>query len=68
MISAAARKIDGCPMEGFDPKAYDEVLGLTEKNLHSTLVFPIGYRSDMDKDKYQGSKVRKKLDDMVIRI
>jgi len=69
MISTAARKIDGCPMEGFNPKAYDEVLGLTEKNLHATLVFPIGYRLSSDKDKSQDyAKVRKSLKDIVVRI
>ena len=67
MVSAASRKIDSCPMEGFDPEAYDKVLGLTEKNLHATLAFPIGYRLETDKTQ-QYIKVRKSLDDIVVRI
>jgi len=44
----ALEKIDSCPMEGFEPDAYDEVLDLKSKNLKSVLVMPIGYRADDD--------------------
>ena len=59
LLSACARlKIDATPMEGFNPKGYDEVLHLSEKNLTATVVCPIGYRSD--EDTYQHlKKVRK---------
>lgn len=45
----ASEKIDACPMEGFDPKAYDEVLSLKDKGISSALVLPIGYRAEDDK-------------------
>lgn len=50
--------IDSCPMEGFSPQKYDEVLGLTEKNLKACLVVPVGYRADDDKYS-KSAKVRK---------
>ena len=35
----ANEKIDSCPMEGFIPEKYNEVLGLKEKNLSSVIRF-----------------------------
>ena len=61
----ALEKIDACPMEGFIPEKYDEVLGLHEKNLKSTLVLPVGFRADDDYMK-DLKKVRKNTDDVVI--
>ena len=34
MTVAANEKIDSCPMEGFSPEKYDEVLGLDSLNLN----------------------------------
>lgn len=45
----AAEKIDACPMEGFENKAYDDILNLHDKGISSALVLPIGYRADDDK-------------------
>jgi nitroreductase len=63
----AIESIDACPMEGFEPSAYDEVLSLKEKGLHSVLVMPIGYRAkdDMFAD---FKKVRKEISNSVIEI
>ncbi|TJY33482.1 NAD(P)H-dependent oxidoreductase [Pontimicrobium aquaticum] len=63
----AIEGVDACPMEGFDPKGYDEFLSLNEKGLKSVLVMPIGYRAkdDMFAD---FKKVRKKITDSVIEI
>lgn len=67
MTSCAVLGIDACPMEGFNAKLIDEILKLEEKNLHSVLLFPMGYRSE--KDKYARiPKIRKPLDEMVIRM
>ena len=63
----ANEKIDSCPMEGFIPKKYDEILGLKEKNLTSVLVVPIGYRAEDDMKTHQ-MKVRKKIEEIVIEI
>lgn len=63
----ASEKIDACPMEGFVPEKYDEILKLNDHNLASTLVLPIGFRAD---DDYMAAlkKVRKNVDDVVIEV
>ncbi|MEJ6792944.1 MAG: NAD(P)H-dependent oxidoreductase [Lacinutrix sp.] len=60
-------RIDACPMEGFNPKMYDELLDLKSKGLQSVLVLPIGHRAE---DDYMSTlnKVRKDLSDSVITI
>lgn len=67
MTSCAVEKIDACPMEGFDPVKYDEVLGLREIGLHSVLVCPIGFRSDEDPNS-KLAKVRKARHEIIIEI
>ncbi|CAM1342913.1 NAD(P)H-dependent oxidoreductase [Tenacibaculum amylolyticum] len=63
----AIEKIDSCPMEGFDPVKYDEILGLAEKNLQSILVLPVGYRAEDDFMK-DLKKVRKQTHEAVLHI
>lgn len=45
---AAHEGIDACPMEGFDPSAFDEILGLSEKGLTTCVVATVGFRSEAD--------------------
>ena len=49
MTVCADMRIDSCPVEGFIPAKYDEILGLTEKWLSSVVVLPIWYRDSSDK-------------------
>ena len=63
----AMEKIDSCPMEGFVPSAYDEILKLDAMGLASVLVLPVGYRSEDDMFS-DFKKVRKDLEDSVIEI
>ena len=49
MHSAAFLKVDTCPMEGIDPAAYDEILGLKEKGYTTAVACSVGYRSADDK-------------------
>lgn len=44
LIAAAFEEVDSTPMEGFDPAALDEILGLRAKNLRSVAILPLGYR------------------------
>ncbi|WP_452603139.1 NAD(P)H-dependent oxidoreductase [Pontimicrobium sp. MEBiC06410] len=61
----AIEGIDACPMEGFEPSKYDDMLALKAKGLQSVLVMPIGYRAD--NDMFAGfKKVRKPLQDSII--
>jgi nitroreductase / dihydropteridine reductase len=46
LIAAAEEQVDATPMEGFDPKALDEILGLQARGLRSVAILPIGYRAD----------------------
>ena len=49
LIAAAEEEVDCTPMEGFNPKAVDEILNLKEKGLRSVILLPLGYRkSDED--------------------
>jgi len=63
----AVEKIDACPMEGFIPDKYDEILNLKDLGLSSVLVLPVGYRA---KDDMFSSfkKVRRSIADTVIKI
>ncbi len=56
--ACAELKLDSTPMEGFDPAAYSEILGLKEKGLDASVVLAIGYRSEEDATQ-QAQKVRK---------
>jgi nitroreductase len=49
MTTAAMMGVDTCPLEGFIPTKYDEVLGLTAKGYASAVVCPVGYRIAGDK-------------------
>ncbi len=49
MTAAALLGIDTCPMEGFIPDQYDQILGLPELGYHSVVVCPAGYRAEDDK-------------------
>lgn len=49
MTSASLLGIDTCPMEGFDPEKYNEILGLTKLGLRSVVTCPVGYRAESDK-------------------
>lgn len=67
LTACAIYGIDSCPMEGFNAKLVDEILGFEEKKLRSVLLLPMGFRSS--EDKYAtATKVRKPLDEMVIRM
>lgn len=63
----ASKQIDACPMEWFDPKAYNEILGLDTLGLFADIVLPIGYRAS--EDKYASlPKVRFAKEDIVVKM
>lgn len=67
MTVCAVEKIDACPMEGFIPSEIDKLLNLSEKNLSSVLLLPVGFRA---KDDVMNGlqKVRKPLEETIIEI
>ena len=67
MTVCSVEEIDSCPMEGFLPEKYDEILDLKTKNLKSVLVMPVGYRS-VDDQFSSFKKVRKNINDNTIEL
>lgn len=49
MTAAALLGIDTCPMEGFNPAKYNEILGLEELGYAAVVLCPVGYRAEDDK-------------------
>ena len=67
MTVCAVEKIDTCPMEGFMPEKVDALLNLSEQNLQSILLLPVGFRDESDIMNGM-KKVRKALSDTIIEI
>jgi nitroreductase len=67
MTSAAMLGVDTCPIEGFVPAKYDEVLRLTEQGYSAVVVCPAGYRDPEDKYATR-PKVRFPLEEIVQHI
>ena len=65
MTVCALEHVDACPMEGFVPEKYSEILKLDERNIKPILLLPIGYRAD---DDFMSTlkKVRKPLSETII--
>lgn len=67
MTAAAMMAIDTCPMEGIEPKKYDEILGLKGTDYATVVACPAGYRAA--EDKYATApKVRYKREDVLTEI
>ena len=49
MTAAALLGVDTCPMEGFEPAKYDEILGLPAQGFRAVVACAAGYRADDDK-------------------
>ena len=65
IAAAAFEGVDATPIEGFDPAAVDEILGLREKGLRSAVLLPIGYRKTDEDWLVNLVKVRKPMEDLV---
>ena len=67
MAVCAVENIDSCPMEGFNPQKYDELLGLNKRGLKSVLLLPVGFR-DKDDIFSEFKKVRKPITETIIEL
>ncbi len=65
--SAAILKIDTTPMEGFDPKKFNEILGINEKGLNTAVIATIGYRHADDTNQHL-KKVRKPNNELFLTL
>lgn len=65
--TAALLKIDATPMEGFDPEAFNKILGLNEMGLNAAVIATVGYRHPEDEMQHL-KKVRKPKKELFITI
>lgn len=64
LLTAAHLGIDTTPMEWFDPKQYDEILGLTDSEYTTSVVLALWYRSSEDQTQHY-KKVRFSSDKVI---
>jgi nitroreductase len=67
LSACAMAGVDGCPMEGFQPEKYDEILGLTAKGLRAVVLATAGYRLP-DDPAAKFAKSRFPVNDVIERI
>lgn len=63
LIACAELGIDACPMEGFEPKEYNNILNLNDKGLNACVIAAVGYRSEKDTSQFQ-KKIRKPMNEL----
>ncbi|KUJ80378.1 NAD(P)H-dependent oxidoreductase [Ruegeria marisrubri] len=68
LAAAAELEVDSTPMEGFDPNAVDEILGLRERGLRSVVLLPLGHRQAEGDWLLPMKKVRKPRENFVTEI
>jgi nitroreductase len=68
MTAAAIEEVDCTPMEGFDPDAVDDILGLKDRGLRSVLLLPLGYRAAEGDWLATMKKVRRSRDQFITKI
>lgn len=68
MTAAAMEEVDCTPMEGFDPDAVDDILGLKDRGLRSVLLLPLGYRAAEGDWLATMKKVRRPRDQFITKI
>ncbi|MBB3211733.1 nitroreductase [Herbaspirillum sp. Sphag1AN] len=68
LIAAAFEDVDATPMEGFDPAAVDEILGLKAKNLRSVVIVPLGYRATEGDWLVDLKKVRRSRENFITEV
>ena len=67
MTVCAVESIDACPMEGFVPEKFNDILNLSDYGLKSILLLPVGYRAKDDMFA-NFKKVRKEIKEAVIEL
>lgn len=67
LSAAAMMGVDACPMEGFQPARYDEILGLKEKGLGAVVIATAGYRHP-DDHHAKLTKSRFDVDEVIERV
>ncbi len=68
LAQAAFEGVDATPMEGFDPAALDDILGLKARGLRSVAIVPLGYREPEGDWLVNLKKVRRPRDQFVTEV
>jgi nitroreductase len=68
LMAAAFEEVDSTPMEGFDAKALDAILGLGARGLRSVAIMPLGYREEASDWLVNLKKVRRPREQFVTEV
>jgi nitroreductase/dihydropteridine reductase len=68
LAAAAELKVDSSPMGGFNPAAFDEILGLKEMGPRSVAILALGYRDAANDWLVNLKKVRRPKAEMFIGV
>jgi nitroreductase len=68
LMAAAFEEVDSTPMEGFDAKALDGILGLGARGLRSVAIMPLGYREEAQDWLVKLKKVRRPREQFVTEV
>lgn len=68
LVAAAEQQVDCTPMEGFNPAAVDEILGLKKRGLRSLVLLPLGYREAAADWLVNMPKIRKSTSTLITKI
>lgn len=68
LLAAAELRVDATPMEGFDNKAVDALLNLSEQGLASSVLLTLGYRDTESDWLVKLDKVRRAEPDLFVEI
>jgi nitroreductase len=68
ITAAAVDEVDATPMEGFQPEAVDEILGLKEKGLRSVTILALGFRDIENDFLVNAKKVRREREKLIVKV
>ena len=68
LAAAAEEEIDSTPMEGFEKAKLDELLELKEKGLKSQALLALGYRDSKNDVLVHLKKIRRDMNDLIVKI
>jgi nitroreductase / dihydropteridine reductase len=68
LIAAAYEHVDSTPMEGFDPKSFDEILNLSARGLRSVAIMPLGYREEGKDWLEKLPKIRRPREEFIVEV
>ena len=68
LIAAAYEGVDSTPMEGFDPKGFDEILNLSKLGLRSVAIMPLGYREEGKDWLEKLPKIRRPREEFIVDV